>query len=180
MSDEKLKLVKLYLVALAEYLQVSLTDDQVIMYANEFNDPDYLAQAILRLKADPDIWPGKFPLPAKIKSYMVPDAKSDAKEIAVLIMESVNKFGKQRQKEAKEYMGLLAWEVCHRYSSFSSLCDMTYSDKQIIFAQLRDVAENTLSRRAKGFEIPRLENYEKRNIAIGHDREEDIFCEEAT
>jgi hypothetical protein len=156
--DEELKEIKRLIVGLCEYLQVTLTIDQIKLYANEFKEvgPQGLGLAISRLKRDPDLWPGKFPLPARIKSYLVPNSESDAKEIVSLIFESIQLFGKTKQREAKEYMGDLAWEICKSYGSFSSLCDMDYHQKPTIFAQLRDLAENKIRRRRFGFQRPSI------------------------
>lgn len=158
MDIEQIKQVKMLIVGLSEYLQVTLTPDQIKLYANEFRDegPEGLGLAISRLKRDPDLWPGRFPLPAKIKSYLTPSSESDAQEIVALIFESIQLYGKTNQREAKAHMGELAWEICKSYGSFSNLCDMDSHQKPTIFAQLRDLAENKIRRRRLGIGRPRI------------------------
>jgi hypothetical protein len=83
--------IKIHLVALAEYLQCTLSDAQVLMYARELDiDPDQLALAIALLKQDADVWPGRFPLPGKIKSYLRTDAEDQANTMVINILKAAD------------------------------------------------------------------------------------------
>lgn len=66
--------IKAQLIVLSEYLQChTLSDAQVRLYATELADlgPEGVRAAISALKADESVWPGRFPLPAKLRSYIL-------------------------------------------------------------------------------------------------------------
>ena len=159
MKAAELKAVKKLIVGLAEYLQTTVTEAQLLLYANEFQDIGAagLGEAIIRLKQDPDIWPGKFPLPAKVKSYLRPPIDSEAKKTVALIFECVQKYGNTKQQEAKDYMGEFAWSVCKQYGGFGNICNMETHHKPTVYAQLRDLAENTMYRERNHFGVPQVE-----------------------
>lgn len=148
--------VKLLLVGLAEYLQVTLTPAQVLMYSEEFSDARALGEAIKILKKDPEVRPGKFPLPAQINKYLTASADSDAKETVALIFECVQLYGNTKQAAAKAHMGDFAWAVCKRYGSFGNLCLMETHEKPAIYAQLRDMASNMITRARLGLGRPEV------------------------
>jgi len=157
---ENEKEIKRIIVGLSEYLQVTLSPEQIKMYAKDLLDigPEGLGEAIRRLKNDPDVWPGRFPLPGKLKGYLVPPIDSEAKKVVALIFECVQKYGSTNQAEAKEFMGSVAWEVCKQYGGYGNICNMETHHKPTIYAQLRDMAENTIYRDRNKFGVPQLEH----------------------
>lgn len=158
MTKSELKEIKKLLIGLAEYLQAQITVDQLVLYSKEFESigSEGLGRAIVLLKNDPDIYPGKLPLPAKIKSYLVASISSDAKEIVSVIFKTMDLYSNTQQLKAREAMGETAWEVCKSYGGYSSLYRMETSNKHIIYAQLRDLAENILTRRSMGIGTEKL------------------------
>lgn len=133
MSITKDQAIKLQLIALAEYLQTSLPDHLIQAYAGELSDlePDVLAKAIKRLKADPEPYPGKFPLPGKIRSYAEGTVESMAVESARRILNMSS------QKEAYETLTPVEFLVAKQYG-LNSIIDRLAGTTPTIFAQLRD------------------------------------------
>lgn len=105
--------LKLHLVALAEYLQTSLTDAQIKLYSKELLPlgVDSLVLAIHLLKQDTDVWSGRFPLPAKIRSYVQGDLENRANRIVMDVLAAVDD-GKQISTlsgEARALARLYGW-----------------------------------------------------------------------
>jgi len=174
--DKSEKEIKKLIVGLSEYLQVVLSVDQIKLYAKEFEviGPEGLGEAIRRLKADPDVWPGRFPLPAKIISYLYPPIDSEAKKCVAIIFESIQMFGSNNQAKAKMHMGSLAWEVCKQYGGFGNLCNMETHQKPTIYAQLRDMAENTIYRHRNNFGVPQIEDTARKSIVRDQESQKGI------
>lgn len=126
--------IKIELVVLAEYLQCGgLSDAQVRLYADELSDlgPANLRRAISALKADTELWPGRFPLPAKLRSYVEGDIKYLASDGASRILachsyDEVRALAPYLQEVAKEY-------------SIQAIIDRNSDQTSTIFAQLRDL-----------------------------------------
>lgn len=136
------KEIKLLLAGLSLFLQAPLSDEQILLYAREFQDigPLGLAEAITRLKADPGLYPGKFPLPAKIKSYLVEALEDEASRSARRIMSCAN------AREAYEKLTQVEIRIAKEYG-LTSIIDRSAHATPTIYAQLRDALKE-----AYGFE----------------------------
>jgi hypothetical protein len=128
------QIIKTQIVMLAEYLQTKLTDDQVRLYARDLSDigPEGMATAIRRLRADPALWAGKFPLPSKIRSYLLGDIDDRAVESASRILDCYSWM------EAKEKLNPTEYAVMKKYG-VRAVTDRFNTDTKTIFAQLRDL-----------------------------------------
>lgn len=133
MKDD-LKEIKLLLVALAEYLQTTLSAAQIKLYAHDLSDlgPEGVTHAISLLMADPEVWSGRFPLPAKIRSYLEADVKTRAVEATTRVMavSSVSSAFKELTKFELGVAGQYGLETIVNRQSASS---------PTIFAHLRDM-----------------------------------------
>lgn len=127
--------VKLQLVLLAEYLQVKdgLSDDQIKMYASDLMElgSEGLARAITCLKADPEVWAGRMPLPAKLKQYVYGDANMLASDWAREIMSM------ESERHAYHSLSLMKLKVAQEYG-LRAIVDRLPAQSPTIFAQLRD------------------------------------------
>lgn len=124
--------IKAQLVMLAEYLQTSITDAQVALYARELEDlgEGGLLRAIVALKGDETLWPGRFPLPAKIRSYVVGDVNNTVTVGVAAIMKA------ESQAELLK-LGRFEWEVAQSYG-IKSILERDAAHSPTIYAQLRD------------------------------------------
>lgn len=131
---DKKQQVKLMLVTLAEYLQTSLSDVQVKLYADDLMDigPEGLAKAIACLKADETVWSGRFPLPAKLKSYVHGSAYGRAVESARRILSC------RDVRDATTMLSKLEFDVAKGYG-LMSITERSYESTSTIFAQLREL-----------------------------------------
>lgn len=127
--------IKLLLVALATYLQTTLTDEQIIMYAKELENDGVgfviAACNVFKHKTYPLY--GKFPTPAQMREAVNGDEDDYALESSLKIITSVSKFGAYNGKEAKEFIGQLGWDVVQSYGGWASVCARMDTDKVPIF-----------------------------------------------
>lgn len=132
--DPELQNIKVQLVVLAEYLQCDgLTDAQVVLYARELYDlgPEGVSKAIEALKADPSVWSGRFPLPAKLRSYLTGDinelvAQSVSRIMACSTVAEIYKLPKIDYDAARDY-------------GITTIVFREIGDAPTMFAQLRDL-----------------------------------------
>ncbi len=124
--------IKAQLVVLAEYLQTTLTDPQVKLYADELAEigPEGLARAIVALKGDEALWPGKFPLPAKIRSYLFGDLNNQ-------VLKGVTAILAADTAEQIHRLGRPEWEVANAYG-IRAILQRDSSVTGTLFAQLRE------------------------------------------
>jgi hypothetical protein len=134
-----LQKIKGMLVVLAEYLQTQISDAQVRLYAEELEDigPSGLAAAISSLKADPSVWSGRFPLPAKLRSYAYGDIERTVTEYLDMIMAC------DSQQQLYSLPGP-ALAAAKSYGFVAILERNSYSTPTI-YAQLRESLKNRLT-----------------------------------
>lgn len=114
------------LVALAEYLQTTITDDQLVMYTKELEPygKETLACAITQIKQGTERFYGKFPLPGEIIRFIAGNDDDYALESALKIIRSVEKFGWPNPTEAHQFIGELGWSVVQAYGGWVNVCKM--------------------------------------------------------
>lgn len=131
--------IKIHLVALAEYLQCSLSDAQVLMYAKELDmDVDQLAYAIALLKQDKDVWPGRFPLPGKIKSYLTTDAEDQANTMVINILSAIDegRHWSSLSPQEKEVVKVYGWV---------NLTNMMVGQRPNYITNMRSIAKTVMA-----------------------------------
>lgn len=139
------QMIKIHLVALAEFLQCTLSDHQLLLYARELAiDPDQLALAIALLKQDADVWPGRFPLPAKIKSYLTGDLEDQANSMVVNIMLAVDdgesSSWAKLTSEEKEVVKVYGWV---------NLSNMMIGQRPNYITNMKSIAKTIISKRKR-------------------------------
>lgn len=132
MMDEAQQ-IKAQLVILSEYLQTTLSEPQILLYAKELEDigPQGLARAISALKADTALWPGRFPLPAKIKAYLLGDLDSRVALSMRRIM-AVNTAAEAYELPRIEYATMKTYGL-------NAILERSSYTTATIYAQLRDL-----------------------------------------
>lgn len=72
----------------------------------------------------------------------------DAEEIAAKILGAVAKYGSYRGHEAREYLGVIGWDIVTIEGGWESLCQMlTYENSPILQAQWRKLAAVMIARK---------------------------------
>lgn len=142
------KAIKVQLVALAEYMQTSLTDAQVKLYYAEMREirPEVLAMAISALKQDSELWSGRFPLPAKIKSYIHGSVDDLSTRIVMNIFRAVDTYAPSKVREAYEILSSDEKQVLKTFG-WSNLCNMMVGQRTFYFTQMKSVARSLITQR---------------------------------
>lgn len=128
---------KLALVSLAEYLQVEITEGQLLAYTSDLEDINIynLHSAIRELRLSGENFYGKFPLPSVIRKY-VHGSKADVSlDASLKIIKSISKFGWPNHKDAKEFIGELGWAVVEAYGGWPNVCRMVNEPDKISIYQ---------------------------------------------
>ena len=135
-TGQKMASMKMQLVALAEFMQTTLTDAQILLYSHDLFDmgPFDLAKAIAILKRDPDLWSGRFPLPGKLRAYLSGTAEQRAIDSARRIMEC-SKPAEIYALQDHEKTVALAYGV-------DGIVSRHAGSSPTIFAQLRDMLKS--------------------------------------
>jgi len=128
------------LIGLAEYLQTTMSKEQLKLYTMEFDSPEYLGACIMALKQDPDLRPGTMPLPAKIKAALEVPLDEQAYALVRRIFEAAKRYGYYQPGDAKKFMGPLGWSVVQAYGGWQQVCMIETKGMGTAFAQLRDLA----------------------------------------
>lgn len=134
-NDQK---IKAELVILSEYLQCTITDAQLRLYAIELADlgPEGVRAAISALKADESVWAGRFPLPAKLRSYL--EGTIDDQ-----VSESVRRILAHNGREP--ILSRIEHRVATDYG-WKTIYDRNTSSTPTIAAQLRDLLRAAVQR----------------------------------
>jgi hypothetical protein len=139
MTENEKQIARL-LVGLAEYLQATMSREQMQMYVREFDSPEYLGACIIALKQDPDIRSGFMPLPAKIKASLDRSIEDHGYETVQKILRLASDVGQYRTAEARDTMGPVAWSVVQAYGGWGVVCQVETKNMGTAFAQLRDLS----------------------------------------
>ena len=135
----KNKILKLIYV-LAELCEKDISDDLALMYykALESYPETNVTKVLTHMVAKRT----RFPALAEIIELLdpKPDQKDDAAEAANLIWSAISKFGSPNSKQARDFMGSLAWEVVERMGGWTNLCQLSLSDRGTFVAQARELA----------------------------------------
>lgn len=166
MKNDQIKLqkIKAALSYLAEYYFQSLTEKQIVLYADDLMQLSLeeieSAMRIYRI----DVANEKFPLPSKLIEIARPSKKDPKKvgdEVASRILKAVRSKGYtwawiDNYKPYPSFkdafiakLGDLAWEVVNLNGSWQSLCE-TEMDEGVLTAQLRDRASALYSKALSG------------------------------
>lgn len=132
--------IKIMLNRLAEFLQTKLSDDQIKMYAKELScvDKEQLGYAISKLINDPELYPGKFPLPAKIKQY-IHGSIADRAVLSANKILSISSWA-----DAKDRLNDIEFHVAKRYG-ISVIVNRTHGSTSVLYAQIRDLMDSALN-----------------------------------
>jgi hypothetical protein len=77
------------------------------------------------------------------------DPKFLARESASRILGAISRFGWCNPKEARAWMGELAWKVCEMQGGWVEICESTTNQNKVhLQAQWRDLAESILHRKS--------------------------------
>jgi hypothetical protein len=130
--------IKAQLVLLAFYLQTTIPDELLLLYARDLNDigPEGLAQAIEALKRDESVWTGRFPLPAKIRSYLTGTIEDRAALSARKILDVTD------YAHARATLSNIEYSVASEYG-LQSIFERGPTQTPTIYAQLRDLLKAT-------------------------------------
>lgn len=83
------------------------------------------------------------------------DPKFVAREAASLILGAISRHGWCNPKEARTYMGELAWKVTEMQGGWAEICESTTNQNKVhLQAQWRDLAEAILAKPAGSFDQP--------------------------
>lgn len=133
--------IKAHLALLAVYLRAELPDAVLLLYARDLSDlgADGLAQAIEALKRDESVWSGRFPLPAKLRSYLTGTLEDQAMISARKIMD-VSGYA-----DARVNLSTMEYCVASEYG-LQSIFERNPTQTPTIFAQLRDLLRATYAK----------------------------------
>lgn len=154
--------IKLIIVALAEFFQTELTDNQVEMYSKALVDipMDQLESATnLVMKCGSFT---KFPLPGQIRELIKPKPEEEAVEISARIATALSKFGYTNPERAKEFIGSTGWNVVELNGGWQTMCQTVSADElPILKAQWRELAKTFIKREAftKETDLVRLPSF---------------------
>jgi hypothetical protein len=143
------------LVYLCVYYQTLFPDEVIAMYAEDLSDlpQELLLQAFRDIRRDPKIT--RFPLPAIIRARVAPSENVDDKaaELASRIPQALARFGWNHPREAREFLGEIAWEIIEREGGWQRVCEMVQDETVSVYkAQWRWLAKALLSRRPRSKE----------------------------
>lgn len=159
MSSDNLSQIQVLLIALAEYYQKPLTENQLVMYAEDLSrfESEKVQAAMYTYRNNPK---NKFfPIPAQLIEVLEPeiDPSLQAIEISARIWQAIANFGWPNPEGAKDFIGEIGWHVVTRMGGWPSLCDQVMqSDGGMLRAQMREMAKATMERQKLGmlFETP--------------------------
>lgn len=150
MTENRSQIAKL-LMGLATYYDVELSNQRLKLFVDvlEDLDPNQIGHAIRSIQRDPEI---KFmPLPAVLREKVLGNAKDTAIEAVNKIPQAMKKFGYMRAKEAREFLGEVAWYVVERNGGWQPLCEATKeSEIPIKRAQWRELAQSYVKNQQLG------------------------------
>lgn len=96
----------------------------------------------------------RHPLPGELRQLLKKELSVDAKanESANKIRQSITKFGWSQPKQAREYMGELAWAVVERFGGWLYICENHGLELNPLtfHAQARDSAKSVLEQGSLG------------------------------
>jgi hypothetical protein len=145
-----LQKIKMLIVGLAEYLQLTLSQEQVVMYANELerDGVEFVGRAIQSIQKHPHNFYGKFPLPSQLREIAKGNDEDFALEASLKIIKSVSRYGYPNPTEARAFIGELGWSVVQAYGGWTTVCQIIDSPEKIgiIQSQFKKSAQMMLSR----------------------------------
>lgn len=142
MNQDEKNALKAIISATSIYYQRHLTDEIVLLMAEDLSDLNFkdVAYAYKRWRNSSSPF---FPLPGQIRELINPTEKLEdtSRDIASKIVSAVSKFGSYRSHDAKNYIGEIGWHVVERHGGWENLCSsMTNENSTIYMAQLRDLS----------------------------------------
>jgi hypothetical protein len=151
--EEKLQLLKKFVVAYALYYRENLADGVVAMYAEDLFEADLeaLKRVMIELRRDRRIT--RFPLPAELLHRIKPVLTDDqlAREAVSRIVTAAARFGSYRPEQARDYVGQLGWEVVKRAGGWEAVCkDMPVGGDPTATAQWRELAKSVMDQDRAG------------------------------
>lgn len=139
MNADKMLEIKTILVGLAEYYGITLSPNQLSMYAEDLQDlsPQELKICIKIIRTTSNY----FPRPSVILEAARGNYKDHGIELSNRIIEAMTKFGWSNPDQAKNHIGELGWKIVQQAGGWARICE-TSSDEQlpILRAQWRELA----------------------------------------
>lgn len=146
--------VKIAILVLAEYYQKQLTENQVLMYAEDLSilSPEELSSSILSYRKNPKN--KDFPIPARLIDIARPQENENdvGNETSSRIFGAIAGCGSYNPAGAKEIIGELGWEIVERMGGWHTLCmESNHDTAGTLRAQMRDFAQSIYRRHKAGF-----------------------------
>lgn len=139
MTGAKLTQIKAILVGLAEYYGITLSPNQLSMYADDLQTLSLqeLNTCIKIIRTTSNY----FPRPSVILEAARGNYKDHGIELSNRIIEAMTKFGWSNPDQAKNHIGELGWKIVQQAGGWARICE-TSSDEQIpiLRAQWRELA----------------------------------------
>jgi len=159
----------LLLTAIAEYYQCNLSIEQLRMYTRDLDDlgPEGIERAFSAMRGTNQVFPGKFPLPGKIREFLYATDEEKALGVVRSIQTAMRRYGRYDPKGAAEFMGPVAWYIVESYG-WEMLCNMSADDMSYRIGDIQRAARMLVSARSRTISTLRVDEIEpdtKRRLA---------------
>lgn len=149
-KDEKKAMMGI-LVAIAEYYQCSLSDTQLRLYYDDLQDlgANDLLKAFSTMRGTNQVFPGRFPLPAKIREYAQGINEAGmALQVMINIRRAIRKHGYLDPSGARELIGEIGWSVIEPYG-WPALCAMDQDQMSWHMTQIQKAVQTLVAARER-------------------------------
>ena len=147
-NEQKKSFAKAYALTCKMFNMQQVDPDMVVMVVDDLQDLDFNA-CICALEAYRKDFKNKgWPRPSDLRALVIPPIDDDSKavEAASRTVAAVSKFGWNKPKEAREYIGELGWVAVQRFGGWMYICENLGVDISITTfqAQIRDLSKAIL------------------------------------
>lgn len=151
----------LLLTAIAEYYQCTLSIEQLRMYTRDLDDlgPEGIERAFSAMRRTNQIFPGKFPLPGKIREFLYATDEEGALEVVRSIQTAMRRYGRYDPKGAAEFIGPTGWHIVESYG-WEMLCNMSTDDMSYRMGDIQRAAMTLVSARSRTISTLRVDEIE--------------------
>lgn len=135
---------------LAAAIGEDITKERIQIYTERLGkeDPDRVFAALAKCLDECKFFPKLAEILIRINPPI--DISGEADEMAGEIIGCIPRFGHWRWDEAREHLGIVAWEVVQRIGGWKQLCEITLDQVPTTRAQLRRIAESITRRAIRG------------------------------